>query len=77
MYIFIYMFLAICSYQKQQGLTNFKNSYVYFTLFTYLNTVTLYNNNFRGQDNGSIDIRSLSNHMCHLYIVRKNLMMVS
>jgi hypothetical protein len=70
MYICIYMFLAIFSYQKQQGQTNFNNSYVYFMLFTYLNTVTLYHNNFKGQDNGSIDIRSLSNHMCHIFIVR-------
>jgi hypothetical protein len=62
-------FLAIFSYQKQQGLTNFNNSYVYFMLFTYLKSVTLYNKNVRGQDNGSIDIRSLSNHMCHIFIV--------
>jgi hypothetical protein len=71
------VFLAIFSYQKQQGLANFNNSYVYVMIFTYLNIVTLYNNNFRGQDNGSIDIRSLSNYMGHIFIVRKHLMMVS
>jgi hypothetical protein len=42
---------------------------MYILGFIYLNSVTLYYNNFRGQDNGSIDIRSLSNHMCHIFIV--------
>jgi hypothetical protein len=70
------MFLAIFRYHKQKVLTNYNKSYVYVMLFTYLNTGTLYNNNFRAQDNGSIDTRSLSNHMCHIFIVRKRLMLV-
>jgi hypothetical protein len=77
LYICIYMFLTIFSYQKDQGLTNFNNSYIYFVLFTYLNTLTLSYNNFGGQDNGSIDICSLSNHVRHTFIVRKHLMKVS